>query len=153
MINPETYNWDDLPENIEKAKQIRKNISEAGAVISDAILRYQKKKINARSKKEAADMALAFKDLDVYSSRGEIDTAYGWDMITAKERERLLDLWDAREKYVAASGEFRDDITDLLQAAITGLSAPYTVFLAETDEAEALAEKSRREAAWRKAGN
>lgn len=29
MINPETYNWDDLPENIEKAKQIRKNISEA----------------------------------------------------------------------------------------------------------------------------
>ncbi len=98
-------------------------------------------------------MALAFKDLDVYSSRGEIDTAYGWDMITAKERERLLDLWDAREKYVAASGEFRDDITDLLQAAITGLSAPYTVFLAETDEAEALAEKSRREAAWRKAGN
>ena len=94
MINPETYNWDDLPENIEKAKQIRKNISEAGAVISDAILRYKKKKINARSKKEAADMALAFKDLDVYSSRGEIDTAYGWDMITAKERERLLDLWD-----------------------------------------------------------
>lgn len=153
MINPETYNWDDLPENIEKAKQIRKNISEAGAVISDAILRYKKKKINARSKKEAADMALAFKDLDVYSSRGEIATAYGWDMITAKERERLLDLWDAREKYVAASGEFRDDITDLLQAAITGLSAPYTVFLAETDEAEALAEKSRREAAWRKAGN
>lgn len=52
MINPETYNWDDLPENIEKAKQIRKNISEAGAVISDAILRYKKKKINARSKKE-----------------------------------------------------------------------------------------------------
>ena len=52
MINPETYNWDDLPENIEKAKQIRKNISEAGAVISDAILRYKKKKINARSKRK-----------------------------------------------------------------------------------------------------
>lgn len=52
MINPETYNWDDLPENIEKAKQIRKNISEAGAVISDAILRYKKKKQSPQWTKE-----------------------------------------------------------------------------------------------------
>lgn len=152
-INPETYNWGDLPKNIAKAKEIRKNIRTAVEIIGDGLLRYKKKKLNARNKKEAADMALAFKDLENYGSRHEIDDAYGWDMITEKEHDRLCDLWDAREQYVDKSGEFSDEATKLVQQALNGLGEQYEQFLAETDEAERMAEKARREAEWRRAGN
>lgn len=153
MINIDTYDWGKLPANIKKAKEIRKNIMTAVEIISDGLLRYKKKKLNAKSKKEAADMALAFKDLEDYKSRREIEDAYGWDMITEKERDRLCDLWDAREQYVDESGKFSDEATKLVQQAVNGLGAQYEEFLAETDEAERIAEKARRDADWRKAGN
>lgn len=138
MIDIEKYNWDQLDENKKQCEQIRKDISTARGIINDALLRYKKKKLGARNKKQAADMALMFAELNEYNSENDIRDAYGWKIITEKEMDRLMDLWQKREKYVKESGEFEDRVTNLVQIAMNGIGGEYIDFLNETDEADRL---------------
>ena len=145
MINVENYRWSDLEENKKKCNEIKKDISTARGIIGDALTRYIKKKLNARSKKQAEDMALMFKDLEEYGSEREIQDAYGWDIITEKEADRLIDLWRKREKYVNENGKYQDRVTDMVQRAIYGIGDNFIDFLTETEEAERIANERKKE--------
>ena len=135
-FDAENYDWQAFEQNVERAKEIRKHQAEARNAILDALLRYKKKKTNARIKKEAADMALAFKDLEDYASIDEIHNAYGYDIISESECKRLMALWEAREKYVTKSGEFSDEVTMFINQALNAIGGNYLDFLDETDAAE-----------------
>ena len=145
MLDVEKYRWSDLKENKKQCELIRKDISTARGIINDALLRYIKKKVGARNKKQAADMALMFKDLEIYRSETDIQDAYGYDCITEKEMDRLIDLWRKREMYVKESGRFEDRVTDMVRQAMNGIGEDYIDFLNETDEAERIAEARRKE--------
>jgi len=86
-----------------EADAIRKDIAAAREIISEGILRYKKKKLRARSKKQAAGMNV-FDVLKEYADKTEM--------------HRLMDLWDAREQYINEFGKFQDRVTDMLQQAI-----------------------------------
>ncbi len=134
-FDAEHYDWRNFKDNVKRAEEIRKNQSTARNVILDALLHYKKKQIHARNKKEAADMALAFKDLENYKSIEEIHNAYGYDIISGSECERLMNLWEAREKYVTTSGEFSDEVTEFINQALNSIGWHYLDFLDETDAA------------------
>lgn len=145
MIDIEKYSWSDLDKNKKECAEIRKDCSTARGIINDALTRYIKKKVGARNKKQAEDMALMFKDLEEYQSEREIQDAYGWDFITEKEMERLIELWRTREKYVNASNKFEDRVTQMVQKAINSIGDEYIDFLTETEAAETIAKQRERD--------
>ncbi len=147
MIDVEKYRWSELADNKKKCEAIRKDCITARGIINDALTRYVKKKVGARNKKQAEDMALMFKDLEEYSNERDIQDAYGWDFITEKEMDRLLDLWKKREQYVNASGKFEDRVTEMVQRAMNSIGEEYIDFLIETEAADAIAKEREREIA------
>ena len=118
-----------------EADAIRKDIAAAREIISEGILRYKKKKLRARSKKQAAGMNV-FDVLKEYADKTEIQNAYGWDYITQTEMHRLMDLWDAREQYINEFGKFQDRVTDMLQQAIQRIGDDFQDTLEEFDSIE-----------------
>ena len=81
-------------------------------------------------------MELMFKDLADYKSENDIQDAYGFDCISEKEYDRLIDLWRKREKYVDENGKFSDRVTELVQIAMNAIGEKYIDFLNGTEEAE-----------------
>lgn len=109
----------------EKAEEERERITKArnnvAALIDDTLKRYRKEKTRARSKKaaEERDAYLAspkFNALKEYDKRDDIQEAYGWDYITAGERDRLEELWDERERIKNSTfdGVYVDEVTKIL---------------------------------------
>lgn len=145
MFDAEKYNWSKHADRMKACEAIREDCSTARGIINDAMQRYIKKKLNARNKKQAADMELMFADLADYKSEDEILDAYGYDCITEKEYDRLIDLWRKREKFVDESGKFSDRVTELVQAAMNSVGEQYYDFLAETEDAEREAKKRQIE--------
>ena len=141
MIDIEKYSWSDLEKNKKECAVIRKDCSTARSIINDALTRYIKRKVGARNKKQAENMTLMFKDLEEYQSEREIQDAYGWDFITEKEMDRLIELWRTREKYVNASNKFEDRVTQMVQKAMNSIGDEYIDFLTETEAAEAIAKQ------------
>lgn len=114
--------------DIEKAEQEAKKRIEArnraSSIIEDAKNRYIKEKTRARSKKAAAerDAILSsdrFKALDEYDRFEDINEAYGWDVITEAQRDKLEDLWKERENIQnhTEDGFYRDLVTEALGEA------------------------------------
>lgn len=136
MLNVEKYNWSDHDDRMKECEAIRKDCSAARGIINDAMQRYIKKKLNARNKKQASDMELMFADLADYRSESDIQDAYGYDCISEREYDRLINLWRMREKHVDDNGKFSDRVTELLQIAINSVGEQYYDFLAETEEAD-----------------
>lgn len=145
MIDVEKYNWSNLEKNKKACDEIRKDCSTARGIIADALNRYVKKKLSARSKKQAADMTLMFKDLEMYVSENDIQDAYGWEFIDEEERDRLIELWRKREQYVDDNGKFRDRVTDMVERAMNSIGEEYIDFLTETEAAEQLRDARLRE--------
>lgn len=143
MFDAGKYNWSKHDDRMKSRKEILQDCSTARGIINDAMQRYIKKKLNARSKKQAADMGLMFADLADYKSENDILDAYGYDCITEREYERLLDLWRAREKFVDENGKYSDRVTELVQVAMNSVGEQYYDFLAETEAAEQ--EKRKRQ--------
>lgn len=109
-------------EKIAKEKIGARN--KAYALIGDAKARYIKDKTRARSKKatEEKDAILKsprFEKLNDYDRKSDILEAYGWDMITEKERDELETLWDEREmiRNKTEDGIYKDLVTEALDAA------------------------------------
>lgn len=117
--------WEKFNELKAEEAQIRKDVSTARGILNDALLRYIKKKANARNKKQAEDMNLLFADLAEYRNREDIRDAYGWDIISEKEMDRLMHLWDIREKYVSDSGKFEDRVTEMVTRAMNSIGEEY----------------------------
>ncbi len=98
--------------------------NKALSLIEDARARYIKEKTRARSKKAALerDAYLSshhFDPIKEYDRREDIQEAYGCDCFGEKERDRLEDLWDERERIMnhTEDGQYSDDVTDALHEA------------------------------------
>jgi len=117
----------------KEAAAIRADMRKAAEIIEDGIKRYVKAKLKLRSKKQADDAAAMFADLTDYGLRQEIDDAYGWDVITLAEHDRLLILWDAREQYAKDSGKYRDRVVEMLEYAMRCIGDQYQDVLCEAD--------------------
>ena len=96
-----------------EAAKIRKDILTARGIITDGINRYIKKMLRARNKKQAEDLSV-FDELKDYNGIEDIQNAYGWDIITRAQMDRLMEMWEAREKYIDESGKFTDRVTGML---------------------------------------
>ena len=104
-------------EHQREIKALRKDVSTARSIIADGLLRYKKKMLHARSKKQTEDMSM-FAELDGYESKQQIHDAYGWNYISMTQMDRLNDLWDTREQVVANQGRFNDRVTQILERAM-----------------------------------
>ena len=69
--------------------------------------------LRARNKKQAEDLSV-FDELKDYNGIEDIQNAYGWDIITRAQMDRLMEMWEAREKYIDESGKFTDRVTEML---------------------------------------
>ena len=72
-------------------------------------------------------------------------TRYGYDEITADKRDRLLDLWEAREtarnSRKAGDSKYHDLVTEMLETAIRRVGNEYADLLFEHDQQCREAEK------------
>lgn len=103
---------------------LRKDLASANAVLSDAIDRYRKKKLKAKSK-ASAKAEDPFKELASYQTREDIRTEYGWELITENEMERLMNLWDLREEMKGKHpGPYTDRVIEMLERARIHLLEP-----------------------------
>ena len=115
--NIDALPWHDYEAIRIEAQRIRRDLATADNLLKDAIARYKKKKLSTRSKKQAEEIATMFVDLEGYSSTDEIQDAYGYDMITERERDRLVGLWEARDQAQRNNGIFTDRVIDMLEIA------------------------------------
>lgn len=118
-----------------EAAQIRKDIITARSYINDAILRYKKKMLRARSKKQAEDLSV-FDELKDYRNQEDIRNAYGWDIITEAQMDRLMQMWEARENLIDEQGRFSDRVTEMLTHALNCCGELFLSKLEEFDEME-----------------
>lgn len=116
-----------------EAAAIRADMRKVFRIIEDGKSRYIKQKLKAKSKKQAADVALLFADLTEYESKQAITDAYGWDIISDSERERLLTLWDEREQHMKDGKKYADRVIRMLDKATSHIGDEYQDFLADAD--------------------
>jgi len=135
MNREKPYASAEYREREREARAIRKDIATAQAIIEDGILRYKKKMLRVRSKKQVDDPSL-FAPLEIYASRQEIQDAYGWDIISESETDKLNALWDVRAEYFTARGKFEDRVTRFLEHAISECGGEYDETLQDFDEQE-----------------
>ena len=123
-------------------KDLRKDISTARDIIADGFVRYKKKKLKVRSKKQAEDLSF-FAVLYDYGSREEIQEAFGWAYITDKEMGRLQELWDLREEKINSYGKFEDRVTKMLTHAMDNIGEKYQEVLSDFDDMVQQEEETR----------
>ena len=104
-----------------RIEQIKKDRDTARKYIKDALARYRKDKTRSRSKAKAED---PFADLEQYSSREDIRDAYGWELITEKEMDRLIKLFDLREESKNKT-TLEDRVTEMLELAFRACGSEY----------------------------
>ncbi len=114
-------------------ESLRKDIRTAQKHIEDALARYRKKRLNARSK-AAANSAAVFAELEDYRSAEEIRDAYGWELISEKEMDRLMNLWQLREESKTKTGVYTDRITEMLEFASNSIFDRYGIPVLDYDE-------------------
>lgn len=125
---------EDFRERQREVRAIQKDISTARGVIADGIARYKKARLRVRSKKVATENPFA--DLEGYNSKKDIQEAYGWEVITEAEMDRLNALWDAREASLSAAGKYEDRVTKMLERALNSVADEYIDQLADFQELE-----------------
>ena len=104
-----------------RIEQIKTDRDTARKYIKDALARYRKDKTRSRSKAKAED---PFADLEPYSSREDIRDAFGWEIITEKEMDRLIKLWDLREESKNKT-TLEDRVTEMLELAFRACGSEY----------------------------
>ena len=147
-----------LPKEVEKqekrAREYQAAINRAQALIKDAKARYIKEKTRARSRKAALErdadlLSPRFRCLEIYDRFEDIQEDYGFDGITAAERDRLEDLWKEREEiknHRDDNGVYSDLVTKALWEAE---KAVLDMWDEEIEDAEVLRnrfEKQQKEA-------
>ena len=137
--------WANQPDQLKKereVKAVRKAMADARAVIRDGLTRYVKKKTKARSMAKAE--ADPFSELEGWESMEQIQDAYGYGEITADKRDKLTDLWEAREaarNSRKGEGKYHDLVTEMLETTIRRVGSEYADMLFEYDRQRREAEK------------
>ena len=124
----------DFRERQREIKALQKDIATARGVLADGISRYKKKHLRLRSKKAAEENPFA--DLEGYNSQRDIQDAYGWELISEAEMDRLNALWTAREASLSDAGKYEDRVTQLLGRALNSVRGEYIDQLADFQELE-----------------
>lgn len=112
---------------LRRYDEIKKLIRTAEDQIQYAVDAYKKRKLGARNKQQVEDLSM-FDDLKDYAKRSEIQEAYGWDVITGKERDRLEELWDRREEMEEGKkrgGGYFDEVVRELEKAKLSIQDSY----------------------------
>lgn len=112
-----------------RIEEIRKDQVTARKYLKDALARYRKDKTKSRSKAKGED---PFVELADYSSREDIRDAFGWGMISEHEMDRLMYLWDLREKSNSKT-VYEDRVTEMLEQAYRGCGSQYDEELLDYD--------------------
>ena len=124
-----------------KAELARLRIREA-VRMQDGLTRYVKKKTKARSMAKAE--ADPFAELEGWESMEQIQDAYGYGEITADRRDKLTDLWEAREaarNSRKGADKYHDLVTEMLETAIRRVGNEYADMLFEYEQQRREAEK------------
>ena len=116
-----------------EAKAIRKDIETARKIIEDGLIRYKKKMLHARSKKQTEDLSM-FEEIAGYESKQDIQEDYGYGEMSNAKYGRLNDLWDAREEFVTAQGQFDSRVTQILSRAMNQCNNLFEEALYEFEE-------------------
>ena len=111
---------------------LKRDVETAQESIQDAICRYRKLKLRARSKAKA-NAADVFSELDQYSSMEDIRNAYGYEVITEHEMDRLMNLWELREQAQRSDGPYTDRVIEMLELASRAIWAKYGPDIMEYD--------------------
>lgn len=85
-----------------------------------------------------------FAELEGWESMEQIQDAYGYGEITADRRDKLTDLWEAREAAKNSrkgSDKYTDLVTEMLETAIRRVGGEYADMLFEYDRQRREAEK------------
>lgn len=141
----ENLPWDAYDEIVAEANQVQETYLTARSIINDAQIRYKKKKLNARNKKQVEDMKLLFADLEDYNKKEDIHEAYGWNFITEAEMKRLYALWEKREQYVDENGKYSDPVTELLDSVMDSIYKPYAGLIALANRMTHIIEAQKKE--------
>ena len=137
--------WANQPDQLKaerEVKAVRKAMDDARSVIQDGLTRYVKKKTKARSMAKAEEDPFA--GLAGWESMEQIQDAYGYGEITADRRDKLADLWEAREtaRNSRKQGDkYHDLVTEMLDVAIRRVGEEYADKLFEYDQQRRQAEK------------
>lgn len=115
------HSTDDAKDERYRIEQIKKDRDTARKYLKDAIARYRKDKTRSRSKAKAEN---PFSDLEQYSSREDIRDSFGWELISEKEMDRLLKLWDLREES-KSKATLEDRVTEMLELAFRACGSEY----------------------------
>ena len=124
----------DFREQKREIRMLQKDIATARGIIADGIARYIKQRLRLRSKKAAEENPFA--DLKGYNSKKDIQEAYGWEIISETEMDRLNILWDAREASLSAAGKYEDRVTQMLERALNCIGEDYIEQILDFQELE-----------------
>lgn len=113
-------------------KTLRRDVETAQESIQDAIGRYRKRKLRARSKAKA-NAADVFSELNQYSSIEDIRNAYGYEVITEHEMDRLMNLWELREQSQRSDGPYIDRVIEMMELASRAIWVKYGPAIMEYD--------------------
>lgn len=137
--------WANQPDQLKAEREVRavrKAMDEARDMIRDGLARYVKKKTKARSMAKAESDPFA--ELEGWESMEQIQDAYGYGEITADKRDKLSDLWEAREaarNNRKTDDKYHDLVTEMLETAIRRVGNEYADKLFEYDQQRREAEK------------
>ena len=112
---------------------LKKDIQTAQDSIQDAVSRYRKAKLRTRSKAKANSEDI-FRPLEEYDSQVDIQNAYGYEMITETEYDRLMTLWELREQSSRKDGSYTDRVVEMLEVASRDIWDAYGDPVMEYDE-------------------
>lgn len=130
--------WEATTEQQKKTHEMQaiyKAQETARQAIQEAVNRYIKKKTRARSAAKAE--ADPFAELEGWESLEQIQEAYGYGEITSDRRDKLTDLWEAREaaqRKGKKDGKYHDLVTDMLARAIHSVGNEYADEIAAYEE-------------------
>ena len=124
----------DFKSQKREIQALQKDIATARGIIADGQARYIKQRLRLRSKKAATEDPFA--DLAGYNSKKDIQEAYGWEIISEAEMDRLNALWDAREASLSADGKYEDRVTRMLEKALSSIADEYIDRLMDFQELE-----------------
>ena len=130
-------------DDLRELETLREDIRKAKEYISKTKQRYMKDKLKKKTMAAVAEED-PFKELEEWSSREDIRDAYGYDAITEKEMDRLMELWDLREQQKEQNRgkpEYEDRITIMLDWAMNHLQGAFRDRLAELEETEAIVDR------------
>ena len=112
---------------------LKKDIQTAQDSIQDAVSRYRKAKLRTCSKAKANSEDI-FRPLEEYDSQVDIQNAYGYEMITETEYDRLMELWELRAQSVQKAGPYKDRVVEMLELAARAIWDAYGENVAAYDE-------------------